>query len=300
MYNLDNKTLINKFISEIDIDKFVWRYYINTFNEGWSMPDFHNHKAIELIHVLDGHGFMKFNSDVEKISKNNCLLILPESKHQFYVDNNKNCTLINIHFITENTPLKNLGKNTDACFYPGITVPNEEYLKISNSVKLGEIMKKIVDELTVKNTDYKLYVSLSFSELFLELSRICSSLLKSRRSTSKELLKSVIKFIDMNLAEDISPNKIAQELHFTPSYLMHTFKNSMHISVMEYVRVKRIEKSKMMLRNTSSNITTVAQKVGISNSQHFSALFKKYTSMTPKEYRKMALLQNNTDTNIYK
>ena len=297
---MDNKTLIGKFITGVDIDKFVWRYYINTFNEGWTMPDFHNHKAIELIHVLDGHGFMKFENDVEKLSKNKCLLIMPECKHQFFVDNNETCTLINIHFIVDDTILDDADESLGACFFPGVMVPNDEYLKFSKSVKLGEIMKKIVDELSNKNPDYKLYTSLCFSELFIELSRVCTSLLKSKGSSYIDLLKKVIDYIDMNLAEDISPKSIAQDLHFTSGYLMHTFKDAMHISVMEYVRVKRIEKSKIILRSTSSNITTVAQKVGISNSQHFSALFKKYTSMTPKEYRKMTLLQNNTDTNIFK
>lgn|GEM_PF-1930873 len=297
---MENRALISRFITEVDIDSFVWRYYINTFNEGWTMPDFHNHKAIELIHVLNGHGFMKFGHDVEKLVKNNCLLIMPECKHQFYVDDNKNCTLINIHFIIEGTPLADFRGDMNFCFFPGVIVPNDEYMKFSNSVIIGDIMKRIVDELSNKNSDYRLFTALGFSELFLELSRICSSLHKSDETASKELIRRVIKHIDLNLAEDISPNSIAEALHFTPSYLMHTFKDSMSISVMEYVRVRRIEKSKTMLRNTNNNITTVANKVGIANSQYFSALFKKYTSMTPKEYRKMALLRNNTDTNIYK
>jgi len=297
---LDKKNLVCDFISEFNAEEFVWRYYTNTFQEGWAMPDFHNHRAVELIHVLEGHGFMKFKSDVEKITKNNCLLIMPASEHQFYVENNESCTLINIHFIIEGTPLEKLNIGDSSSILPDVTVPNDEYLKFSNSTKLGEIMKKIVDELDNKNQDYKLYLSLCFSELFIELSRICTNLFQICPPASETLLNEVVDYIDMNLAEDISPSTIADALHFNSSYLMHTFKETMKMPVMEYVRLKRIEKSKRILVDTNYNITQVAHKVGIANSQHFSTLFKKYTFMSPKEYRKISLIRNNTNTNIYK
>ena len=297
---MDKKQIIKKFIDEVDIDKFVWRYYINTFSEGWSMPDYHNHQAIELIHVIDGQGFMSFGEDVEKLTRNNCLLIMPGCKHQFFVDDERQCTLINLHFIVEGTPLENLGDVGGGCLFPGVVIQRDEYLKFSDSVLLGAAMKKIVSELSNKSSDYQLYTALSFSELFIELSRVCETHLKTRESASAALTRKVIDYIDLNLAESISPKAIATELHFTPSYLMHMFKDAMEISLMEYVRIKRIEKSKSILSSTDQNISAVSQKVGISNSQHFSALFKKYTSMTPKEYRKMSMLSNNTDTNIFK
>lgn len=297
---MDKSTMIGRFIESVDIEKFVWRYYINTFTEGWSMPDFHHHRAVELIHVLDGYGFMKFSSDVEKLGKNNCLLIMPECRHQFYVDDNHQCTLINLHFIIDDTPLTDLNEKEGCSLFPGIVIQNDEYMKFSDSVQLGAVMQRIVSELSNKQKDYALCTSLCFGELFIELSRVCENHLRSRESASKQLTRKVIDYIDLNLAEDISPKTIAQALHFTPSYLMHMFKDAMDVSLMEYVRIKRIEKSKSLLICSSETISHISQKVGISNSQHFSSLFKKYTSMSPKEYRKMAMLHNHKDKEIYK
>ncbi len=296
--DLEKTDVISKFINEVDIDSFVWRYYINTFRQGWMMPEAHHHKAIELIHVIDGYGFMKFDDDVEKLTRNNALLISPGCAHQFYVDNDHQCTLVNLHFIIDDTPLAPLVQ--DDMLFPGVQIKSGKYKKFSQSEAIGTAMQTIVSELSNKQSGYKLGAALAFGQLFMELLRAYESQASSRAQSGAELVKRVREYIDANFGEEISPSSIAQELHFAPSYLMHMFKDETDMSLMEYVRMKRIEKSKRLLCDTDLKISAISAKVGIGNAQHFSTLFRKYTNVTPKEFRKMALLKNNTDTNIYK
>ncbi|MBT3320478.1 MAG: helix-turn-helix transcriptional regulator [Clostridia bacterium] len=291
---MDKKDIVSRFINEVDIGSFVWRYYINTFNEGWMMPEFHHHKAIELIHVIDGHGFMKFGDDVQKLTKNNGLLIMPECEHRFYVDGDHQCTLINLHFVIEETPFDDLADLT------GIKLNSHEHRKFAHSEPIGAAMQQIVSELSNKQSSYELGAALRFGQLFVELSRALEIRAPGSAQTGEQLVKKVGEYIDASLSEEISPSTIAEQLHFTSSYLMHIFKDATDMSLMEFVRIKRIEKSKELLSGTELKISAISVKVGIVNAQHFSSLFKKYTNMTPKEYRKMTLLKNNTDTNIYK
>ena len=258
------------------------------------MPKAHNHKAIELIHVIDGFGFMKFDNDIEKLTRNNALLIMPDCEHQFYVDDEHQCTLINLHFVIEDSPLAEFSDLT------GISISSHEHKKFAQSEQIGSAMKSIVSELSNKQAGYELGAALSFGRLFVELSRASENYTSRSEYSGQELVRKVEEYIDANLGEEISPASIAQALHFTPSYMMHVFKDLTDMSLMEIVRKKRIEKSKGLLINTDLKISGISARVGITNAQHFSSLFKKYTSMTPKEYRAMALLKNNTDTNIYK
>ncbi|MCL2111759.1 MAG: AraC family transcriptional regulator [Clostridiales bacterium] len=99
-------------------------------------------------------------------------------------------------------------------------------------------------------------------------------------------LKHAIDFINENLENPISPKMVADAVHLSSGYLMLLFKNHMNTSIMEYTYKRRIEKSKELLADPSQKISQVAMAVGIPNSQYFSVLFKKYTNMTPKEYRK--------------
>ncbi len=101
-----------------------------------------------------------------------------------------------------------------------------------------------------------------------------------------DYLKSAVDYINENLEETLSPKMVADAVHLSSGYLMMLFKNHMGVSIMEYTYKRRIEKSKLLLSDKTKKISDVASDVGIPNSQYFSVLFKKYTDMTPKEYRK--------------
>ncbi len=100
-----------------------------------------------------------------------------------------------------------------------------------------------------------------------------------------EYLNAAISYINENLDEELSPQLVADKVHLSSGYLMMLFRNFLGTSIMEYTYKMRIHKSKELLKNKDLKIYQVAAKVGITNSQYFSVLFKKETSMSPKEYR---------------
>lgn len=98
-------------------------------------------------------------------------------------------------------------------------------------------------------------------------------------------LNAAISYINDNFSEDLTPQLIADKVHLSSGYLMMLFRNFLATSIMEYTYRLRIIKSKELLKNKDLKIYEVAASVGITNSQYFSVLFKKETSMSPKEYR---------------
>lgn len=74
-------------------------------------------------------------------------------------------------------------------------------------------------------------------------------------------------------------------LHLSPHYfndllLFETGKN-----IYEYFQQKRLETAKKMLLDKNNTVSIVANKLGYSNVQYFSRLFKKVTGIAPHEYR---------------
>lgn len=100
-----------------------------------------------------------------------------------------------------------------------------------------------------------------------------------------EYLNAAISFITANLECELTPQMVAEAVHLSSGYLMVLFKKYLGISIMEYTNKIRIDKSKELLKDTELKIYEIAEGVGIKNSQYFSVLFKKETSMSPKEYR---------------
>ena len=72
-------------------------------------------------------------------------------------------------------------------------------------------------------------------------------------------------------------------------HLSYIINDKFNLNFYDFINKYRIEESKQYL-NKSSNIKTVleiAYKVGFNSKTTFNSAFKKYTDMTPSEFRKM-------------
>jgi two-component system response regulator YesN len=93
------------------------------------------------------------------------------------------------------------------------------------------------------------------------------------------------KYIKENYSRDLTLTAIAQHVHLNSSYLSRLYRKDTGETLTEKITKIRIEKAKELLANTDLKIYEVSSRVGIENTNYFSILFKKYTSMYPKEYR---------------
>lgn len=84
-------------------------------------------------------------------------------------------------------------------------------------------------------------------------------------------------------------NKMCRELNISLSYFQHLYKNTFNVSFMSDVINARIEQAKFYLLQSVISISSIAEICGYKNEIHFSRQFKKYTGMSPREYREKML-----------
>lgn len=99
------------------------------------------------------------------------------------------------------------------------------------------------------------------------------------------IVNSAIIYIDNNLEEEISLEGIAEMLNVSSSYLSSLFNESINMSFSKFLNMRRIEKSKILLEVTSDSLLDIAFDCGFRSQSYFCYVFKKFVSMTPKEYR---------------
>lgn len=108
------------------------------------------------------------------------------------------------------------------------------------------------------------------------------------------LIRDTIKIIDENIEnENLSLRWLAGTILYTNvDYLGKLFKKETGKNFSHYVMEKRMEMAKdLILEGKKDRIYEVAEKVGYgSNSQYFSQVFKKYTGVSPLEYKEFARL----------
>ena len=99
-------------------------------------------------------------------------------------------------------------------------------------------------------------------------------------------IKRCKQYVDSHMTCRFTLEDIAAELGLSPSYLSALFPQYEHMTLKEYVLRRRVNAAKRMLANEDYTISAVASSLCFCSQSHFSQVFKKYTGMTPSDYRK--------------
>lgn len=109
------------------------------------------------------------------------------------------------------------------------------------------------------------------------------------RSLTPAQLQQAIDYIhahlNLNQNKDLRQDKIAQVTNLSSNYFAKLFKNATGIPPYQYVLQQRVEKAKSLLK-TDCTIADIALQVGFRQHSLLTKQFKKFTGVTPKEFRK--------------
>ena len=93
------------------------------------------------------------------------------------------------------------------------------------------------------------------------------------------------KWIKRNLSHAIELDDIAAEVCVSSRTLTRRFKESTGDSPHVFVQKVRVELSKALLENTQLRMGAILARIGYTDDSAFRRLFKKYTGLSPREYR---------------
>jgi AraC-like DNA-binding protein len=100
-----------------------------------------------------------------------------------------------------------------------------------------------------------------------------------------ETVFQVQKYIEENCTGEISLEKVSKLFYIDKYYLSRLFKETTGFTFKEYLILQRISKAKERLFYTNDTVTKVGSDSGFNNVNHFIRIFKKYTGITPLQYR---------------
>lgn len=274
-----------EFIESTDVNALVWRSYCCERVKAQQKVKIHSHQPLELVFVRSGQGSAQFGSTIEHIAAGQCLMIAPNVVHRIYCDETEPFTIASLHF-NGDRKLSDCLLECDANQVEQRFLGGRGYIKICNT-SIGGIALRLIAELENREKQRDLMIKLLFAELFLAISRfLVNNTAHASDANAAQYIAGAKTHIEENLAQPLTPASISKSLYISAGYLMHLFKDHFGMTLMEYVYFRRVEKSRMLLSETTDKITSIAPMVGIPNTQYFSVLFKKQTGKTPREYRR--------------
>lgn len=99
-------------------------------------------------------------------------------------------------------------------------------------------------------------------------------------------IQDAMRFIDEHLGEDLSLKRLSSELYISTTYFSRLFKTKTGMKFSEYLADRRIERAKLLLVSTDTQIMDIARQVGYPEANSFARLFKARVGQTPAQYRK--------------
>lgn len=228
----------------------------------------HIHKYSEILYCQKGNCEISINGKKVHLEANEFVFIPPNYIHQYNLsDVNVICAVFSNDFI----PL---------------------FFKFTKGRKLS-ITKFKADELKsifelLPQTDKSKTVILT---AYLNL--ICNKVIEQgdfEKSTLTDdtLYQKVISYVSKNFIYDISLKQIASRFGYNQKYLssaLHSL-TGMHFS--DFIAVYRVEYARELLTKSSElSITEISKNCGFTAINTFNRQFKKITSMTPTEYKRI-------------
>ncbi len=106
-------------------------------------------------------------------------------------------------------------------------------------------------------------------------------------------VRRVLDYIEMNYAQSVSVQSIADELNLDRKYMSRLFKAAVGITPIQYIVRYRMQKARDLLENPRLAVSEVSTSVGYVDPLLFSRMFHNVVGVSPSQYRKQLAISQN-------
>lgn len=226
----------------------------------------------QLIYVKEGYLNIETKTQKYKLGAGDIILYRPHVLQNYYCNNNE-VTYFFIHFSGTEVERMLLFFENDHYSIGDF----HEFESFCHSYYEAKWLSKNVNEMVFEGKLITLFGIIS------------DKINKHHPSNDKNVLKikNAVYFINSNFNKKFTNDDLAEMCNMSKSHFIKTFKQALGVSPQKYRQIMALEYSKNLLRKTTLNISEISTCCGFDDSLYFSRIFKKETSLSPTEYKKI-------------
>lgn len=256
-------------------------YRVNASHPKYEMA-FHWHTNLELIRVLDGELALTLDNRTFHLKNGDAAIVNSETVHGATPkDCRYECIVFNLAF------LKTGNAKCDA-FIDDLLARNCFLHERPAATDTLASIHAIFNELAKDGSPFKV-IGL-FHTLLGELQEkkeFISYLPPASVHDEKKVvkLKTVLKYIRENFAQNVSLEDMAAVAGFSEKYFCKFFKDMTGTTPISYLMTYRVERAARKLLGSDLSVTQIAFDCGFNDLSYFIKTFKTFKNVSPKEYR---------------
>ena len=175
------------------------------------------------------------------------------------------------------------GKLAEAIVTSGSEFEDIGIFYLSEPSRARRILSEFFDDHSLTGIDVSMFAAGNLLKL-LSLDRGAEK--RDLRSCSR-YTRIILEYIQKKYSDPISEAQLAGLVNLSTNYMHKVFLSDMKTTPIYYLNYYRIRVSKDLLRDTDLSISEIADMVGISGSNYFCRVFRKYNDgISPSRYRK--------------
>lgn len=274
---------------------FPFAYYydeINRYRE--KTVEWHWHNGLELSFVVTGPVECCVGKEKVELHSGDAVFVNHGVIHRFV--SHSGGVLVN--YIFDSDFIAPFGSRIHTNYVLPIVSSNVMFRKIATDTPEGRRILydliRIQNELEIGRDSWELHVQSVIADAWCELYGLLKDDLEEdtviaskKDGRTYARIRKMLNYIHMHYEEDINLEQIAEAVCVSKSESLRCFKATLQITPMAYLTQYRLGRAEKMLAVTDESILEVAQASGFDNSSYFCKVFKKYTGMSPMEFRRM-------------
>ena len=277
---------IKKFNCQADANDL----YFNDFKSHLKTHDFiensHSHNFYLLVLFTQGSGFHTIDFDTFEIQPNSLFVLKPGQVHSWQLSADidgyiafYSQEIYNVYFGSKQIE--------EYSFYRDLKNSPEIILNESQAKQISIYFDLLLEE-NNRNEYKKIDKLLNLLDIIhVELARIYESLQEHNLHSYNLKIKELEQLVSQYFKTEKLPSFYADKMNMSLKHLNRICKNVLDITLTEFIYSKIILESKRLLSANVMTIGEVANDLGFENYSYFTKVFKKYTNLTPKGFKKL-------------
>ena len=256
--------------------------HVWSLDGGIVLPHYHN--AFEIVYVQSGSGQFIVNGSVYPLCENEILIINPNETHSG--KGNEHSVFYSIVFHQRLFQCMEYSDDYKVRILPLLSGQK----LLSNGPSKSNLISDIpalIERFLASVQKPDLYSCGILLELFSEILDRHESipLISTAQQQKNRNILQAIDYIQHNLINKISSAEVANALNLELCYFCRSFKKQTSYTVLDYIKLLRIHKACLLLKDAKQSIASIASECGYDNISYFNKIFKEQMHKTPSEYR---------------